>query len=597
MHAGDMAWVLPDLVWHLEDLRVGMCYQNYYVARLAVEVRQGRRSRAPAATSCSPATRGATSASRALDDPGDFDATLLRLLVAGSSRTTEHGGFFPPRRCAATRGRCAARRLPRRARPGARTLDPVLDRRSTSRRRRSSTGCSSSRTASRWRTPSRCGCRSWTTTWSTSRARIPARLKHARRRRQARAARGDARAAPGRHPREAASRASARPTTPGTAGPTMDYIRDVLLDPRTLERGWFEPTASSGVLDEHVAGRANHRLLLWSLLCFEWWNRLFVDGEPTDATQRLARRDSAVRRRSPPSTWRRPSSRSSLRPVRARRTHARPRRRRRGERPVILRGPVPIVSIQYAAKADRLRGYRSETLVYRTYRISARGCSTAISAAATLPVVGQLVPYAAFLWALRATTCSCSSSTAACSARRPLGGSSCRCFGSPASGSWRTRTAGTPGWRRGPARCRAGTRTARSLPGEEDRDEATSRAARRVRQRADAISARADLVEDLPRLDGLFRFPIDVDEWGPVPPPGHDVVRVVHAPNHPHYKGTRYIQAAVEQLRAEGEPVELVLVQGCRETRRGGSTSRRTSSSTSSDRRVRAVRDRVHGAR
>jgi asparagine synthase (glutamine-hydrolysing) len=35
MHAGDMEWVLPRLVWHLEDLRVGQSYPNYYVARLA----------------------------------------------------------------------------------------------------------------------------------------------------------------------------------------------------------------------------------------------------------------------------------------------------------------------------------------------------------------------------------------------------------------------------------------------------------------------------------------------------------------------------------------------------------------------------------
>jgi len=35
MHAGDMEWVLPKLIWHLEDLRVGQCYPNYYVARLA----------------------------------------------------------------------------------------------------------------------------------------------------------------------------------------------------------------------------------------------------------------------------------------------------------------------------------------------------------------------------------------------------------------------------------------------------------------------------------------------------------------------------------------------------------------------------------
>jgi asparagine synthase (glutamine-hydrolysing) len=35
MHAGYMEWVLPKLIWHLEDLRVGQCYPNYYVARLA----------------------------------------------------------------------------------------------------------------------------------------------------------------------------------------------------------------------------------------------------------------------------------------------------------------------------------------------------------------------------------------------------------------------------------------------------------------------------------------------------------------------------------------------------------------------------------
>jgi asparagine synthase (glutamine-hydrolysing) len=35
LHAGDMEWVLPMLVWSLEDLRVGQSYPNYYVARLA----------------------------------------------------------------------------------------------------------------------------------------------------------------------------------------------------------------------------------------------------------------------------------------------------------------------------------------------------------------------------------------------------------------------------------------------------------------------------------------------------------------------------------------------------------------------------------
>jgi len=35
MNAGDLRWSLPKLVWHLEDLRVGMSYPSYYISRLA----------------------------------------------------------------------------------------------------------------------------------------------------------------------------------------------------------------------------------------------------------------------------------------------------------------------------------------------------------------------------------------------------------------------------------------------------------------------------------------------------------------------------------------------------------------------------------
>ena len=35
INAGDIRWSLPKLVYHLEDLRVGMSYPNYYISRLA----------------------------------------------------------------------------------------------------------------------------------------------------------------------------------------------------------------------------------------------------------------------------------------------------------------------------------------------------------------------------------------------------------------------------------------------------------------------------------------------------------------------------------------------------------------------------------
>lgn len=35
INSGDIRWSLPRVVWHLEDLRVGMSYPNYYISRLA----------------------------------------------------------------------------------------------------------------------------------------------------------------------------------------------------------------------------------------------------------------------------------------------------------------------------------------------------------------------------------------------------------------------------------------------------------------------------------------------------------------------------------------------------------------------------------
>ncbi len=62
-------------------------------------------------------------------------------------------------------------------------------------------------------------------------------------------------------------------------GPSLPYIRELILGKRALERGYFRPAAVRTILDDHLAGRRNHRFLIWSFMCFEWWNRLFVDRE------------------------------------------------------------------------------------------------------------------------------------------------------------------------------------------------------------------------------------------------------------------------------------------------------------------------------
>jgi hypothetical protein len=54
-----------------------------------------------------------------------------------------------------------------------------------------------------------------------------------------------------------------------------------------------------------------------------------------------------------------------------------------------------------------------------------------------------------------------------------------------------------------------------------------------------------------------------LDELPDVPPePDGPVIRVLHAPSHPHVKGTALIEAVVEGLRDEGLAIELVQVRG-----------------------------------
>lgn len=62
-------------------------------------------------------------------------------------------------------------------------------------------------------------------------------------------------------------------------GPLMGYIKSILLDRRTEARGFFQQAFIQRVLDEHLSGAVNHRLLIWSLLSFELWNRLFMDAD------------------------------------------------------------------------------------------------------------------------------------------------------------------------------------------------------------------------------------------------------------------------------------------------------------------------------
>ncbi len=58
------------------------------------------------------------------------------------------------------------------------------------------------------------------------------------------------------------------------------YAREILLDERTLNRGYFKPDAIGRVLDEHASGRMFWHYQIWNLLMLEGWFRTFIDRRP-----------------------------------------------------------------------------------------------------------------------------------------------------------------------------------------------------------------------------------------------------------------------------------------------------------------------------
>jgi len=58
-------------------------------------------------------------------------------------------------------------------------------------------------------------------------------------------------------------------------GPLRPLAQDLLSEDALRGAGFFEPKTVHGLLEEHAAGRADHRKVLWSLLAFQLWLRRY----------------------------------------------------------------------------------------------------------------------------------------------------------------------------------------------------------------------------------------------------------------------------------------------------------------------------------
>jgi asparagine synthase (glutamine-hydrolysing) len=60
-------------------------------------------------------------------------------------------------------------------------------------------------------------------------------------------------------------------------GDLRPWMEDLLLSPRSLKRGYFQPEALRQIVDEHLEGREDRSFAVWALLWLELWHQEFMD--------------------------------------------------------------------------------------------------------------------------------------------------------------------------------------------------------------------------------------------------------------------------------------------------------------------------------
>ncbi len=62
-------------------------------------------------------------------------------------------------------------------------------------------------------------------------------------------------------------------------GENAAYMKELLLGKKTISADFINPSFIEKILDQHLNHKINHRLLLWSFMNFEWWCKIFLNGE------------------------------------------------------------------------------------------------------------------------------------------------------------------------------------------------------------------------------------------------------------------------------------------------------------------------------
>jgi len=62
-------------------------------------------------------------------------------------------------------------------------------------------------------------------------------------------------------------------------GENAAYVKELLLNDNTVSTKYISKEYIHKIVNEHIDEHINHRLLIWSFMNFEWWCRIFINGE------------------------------------------------------------------------------------------------------------------------------------------------------------------------------------------------------------------------------------------------------------------------------------------------------------------------------
>ena len=62
-------------------------------------------------------------------------------------------------------------------------------------------------------------------------------------------------------------------------GENANYVKELLLNSNTVSTKYINKSYINRIIDEHINKNKNHRLLIWSFMNFEWWCRIFINKQ------------------------------------------------------------------------------------------------------------------------------------------------------------------------------------------------------------------------------------------------------------------------------------------------------------------------------